>query len=387
MKTNKEPLFEKLVSIENLEQAVINSAKKKTDRARVRNALKYKDCIVRKLRYLLINKKLRLPIHKGVDINDGISQKKRIIVKPHYVYELIFQWAIVQVLKPIMMKGMYKWSCGSITGRGALYGKRYLERYIKQNPKKIKYGVEADIYHFFESVDIELLKEMFKKKIRDKDMLWAINLVLDCNKIIYHGEEIDIGLPIGFYTSQWFANFYLEGLDHYIKEQLHMKCYLRYVDNLVLVGANKRELHKALFEISKYLAGIGLKLKGNYQVFRFSYTDKQGNEKGRAFDFMGYRFFRNKVIIRRKIFYKIMRKVRKVSRLKIIDVHSARQITCYMGYIKHTDSYKLFQERIKPLVNIGNCKRIVSGSDTRKEKRNAKATMERSAEQGTANGN
>ena len=124
MKTNKEPLFEKLVSIENLEQAVINSAKKKTDRARVRNALKYKDCIVRKLRYLLINKKLRLPVHKGVDINDGISQKKRIIVKPHYVYELIFQWAIVQVLKPIMMKGMYKWSCGSITGRGALYGTR-----------------------------------------------------------------------------------------------------------------------------------------------------------------------------------------------------------------------------------------------------------------------
>ena len=387
MKTNKEPLFEKLISIDNLEKAVINSAKKKTDRARVRNALKNKDRIVQRLRYLIINKKLRLPVHEGVDINDGISQKRRIIVKPYYVYELIFQWAIVQVLKPIMLKGMYKWSCGSITGRGALYGKRYLERYIKQNPKKIKYGAEADIYHFFESIDIELLKQMFRKKIRDKNMLWAIDLVLDCNKITYHGEEIDIGLPIGFYTSQWFANFYLEGLDHYIKEQLHVKCYLRYVDNLVLVGANKRELHKALFEISKYLAGIGLRLKGNYQVFRFSYTDKHGKEKGRAFDFMGYRFFRNKVIIRRKIFYKIMRKVRKVSRLKIIDVHSARQITCYMGYIKHTNSYKLFQEQIKPLVNIGNCKKIVSGNDIRKEKRNAKSTMERSAEQRTTNVN
>ena len=69
----------------------------------------------------------------------------------------------------------------------------------------------------------------------------------------------------------------------------------------------------------------------------------------------------------------MMRKFRKVSKMKNIDVHSARQVTCYMGYIKHTDSYKLFNEKIKPLVNIGVCKKIVSRHDKKeREKENAK---------------
>ena len=69
----------------------------------------------------------------------------------------------------------------------------------------------------------------------------------------------------------------------------------------------------------------------------------------------------------------MMRKFRKVSKMKNIDVHSARQVTCCMGYIKHTDSYRLFNEKIKPLVNIGVCKKIVSRHDKKeREKENAK---------------
>jgi hypothetical protein len=371
MITIKEPLFEKLIGIPNLILAVENSAKHKLKRAKVRKALAHKEQIAYRLHCLLKEGKLTLPKHKGIVINDGIERKTRIIVKPHYTYELILQWAVIQVLKPYMMKGMYKWSCGSISGRGGVYGKRYIEKYIKENPKKIKYAAKCDIHHFFQSVSTDRLKELFRKLIRDKEMQSVINMILDCNYIEFEGQIVDIGLPIGFYTSQYFANFYLQGFDHYIKEQLHIKCYVRYVDDFIFFGVNKKEMHKALEKISEYLDGLGLKLKGNYQVFRFDYIDKKtGKRKGRFIDFMGFRFYRDKTIIRWKTFIKSMRKFKKVSKLTIIDIHSARQVLCYMGYYKHTNSYRVYQEKVKPLVNVGQCKKIVSDYDKRRRKKN-----------------
>jgi len=373
MKTIKQPLFEQLVSYKNLEMAFDCAVKHKLKRAKVRKALAHKNQIIYKLQKLLKEKKLQLPRHKGVDINDGISAKPRIIVKPPFVYDLILQWAVILVMKPYMNKGMYEWSCGSVEKRGGVYGLRHLMKYIRENPKNIKYVAKGDVYHFFESVPIEKYKQDFQKKFRDKDFLEVVFKILDCNIIEYHGKLKDIGLPIGFFTSQHFANWYLQGLDHYIKEQLHIRCYVRYVDDFVILGNNKRELHKTLQKISEYLETIGLKLKSNHQVFRFIYTDKKEKERGRFIDFMGFKFYRDKVTIRRKLFYKMMRKFRKVSKMKNIDVHSARQVTCYMGYIKHTDSYKLFNEKIKPLVNIGVCKKIVSRHDKKeREKENAK---------------
>lgn len=369
MKTIKEPLFDKLISLSNLILAVENAARHKLKRAKVRKALAHKEQIAYKLRYLLITGKLTLPMHEGEPINDGIERKTRIIVKPHFTYELILQWAVIQVLKPHLMKGMYKWSCGSIANRGGVYGKRYIEKYIRENPKKIKYVLKGDIYHFFESVDTERLKEIFKNKIRDVKMQWVINIILDCNMVKLNGKMVNIGLPIGFYTSQYFANFYLQDFDHYTKEKLKAKCYVRYVDDFMMFSSNKKELHKIRELISKYLAGINLKLKKNYQVFRFDYIDKNGVRKGRFIDFMGFKFYRDKTTIRKKTYLKSMRKFRKVSKLKVIDVHSARQVLCYRGHYKHTNSYRVFQEKVKPLVNFGQCKKIVSEYDKRKGKR------------------
>lgn len=371
MITIKNPLFVILISTALLSRAFDLAVQHKMKRAIVRKAVAHKNQIIYRLQKLLKEGKLVLPLHEGVDINDGISAKARIIVKPLLVYDLILQWAVILVMQEYMEKGMYEWSCGSVKGRGGVYGKNYLAKFIKENPKDVKYCAKGDIYHFFQSVPIDRFKKMLDKKFRDKEFLKVVFQILDCNMIKYHGEIIDIGLPIGFYTSQHFANWYLQGLDHYIKEQLHIKCYVRYVDDFVLLGSNKKELHKALNLISDYLNSIGLKLKSNYQVFRFIYTDKKGNEKGRFIDFMGFKFYRDKVILRRKLFYKMMRKFQKISKMEIVDIHSARQATCYMGYIKNTNSYRLFNERIKPLVNIGNCKKIVSDYDKRKGKKNA----------------
>ena len=358
MKTEKQPLFDKLVSIDNLILAVENSAKHKLKRARVRIALEHKYQVAYRLRALLIAGKLKLPHHEGVLINDGVERKQRIIVKPHYIYELILQWAVVQVLRPFIMKGMYEWSCGSIANRGAIYGKRHLEKYIKQNPKNIKYAAKADIYHFFQSVDIDILKSIFKQRIRDKRMLDVINLILDCSVIKINGKEVNIGLPIGFYTSQYFANFYLQGLDHFIKEKLKIKCYIRYVDDFVMLHQNKKNLHKALVFLQQYLSILRLKIKGNYQVYRFIY-EKNNREYGRVIDFMGFKFYRNRVVLRKSIMLKATR-IAKRMKNKALNWYESTQIISYLGWFKHTNTFKVYEKYIQPYINVGECKKVVS---------------------------
>lgn len=110
-----------------------------------------------------------------------------------------------------------EFSCGSVPNRGAHYGKKYIERWIQRDKKNCKYVLKMDIRHFFESVDHDVLKAWLKKKIRDERMLYILELIID-------GSEV--GLPLGFYTSQWLSNFMLQPLDHFIKEQLKAVHYI-----------------------------------------------------------------------------------------------------------------------------------------------------------------
>ena len=91
---------------------------------------------------------------------------------------------------------------------------------------------------------------------------------------------------------------------------------MRYMDDMVIFGSNKKVLHRTRQAISDYLENeLGLSLKDNWQVFRFSYE----NDKGRDLDFMGFRFFRNRTILRKTIMYKATRKARKLSRKRETD--------------------------------------------------------------------
>ena len=139
-----------------------------------------------------------------------------------------------------------------------------------------------DISKFYPSIDNEILKQMLRRKIKDEDCLYLIDSIIDSNA----------GLPIGNYTSQWFSNFFLQGLDHYIKEKLGVKYYVRYVDDLILLGGNKKKLHATRKAISEYLNNIGLRLKDDWQVFKVN---------NRAIDFLGFRFFRKKTILLSKV--------------------------------------------------------------------------------------
>ncbi len=361
------------LSDETMDEALESASQKKKERSEVQRVIKNRDWLKVKLRELILGCKLKPIIHKARIINDGFKQKLRIIIQPFFTVTNPEQWIqhiVIKTLQPIFMKGMYKFSCGSIPGRGVHYGKKYLEKFIKNNPKEIKYVLKFDIHHFYESINTDLLKERFAKIIKDDVMLKLIYFVIDSNVgTMPDGTIIKRGLPIGFYTSQWFANWFLQPFDHYVKEVLKVAFYMRYMDDIVIFGRNKRELHKNFKEIEKYLAEIGLTIKGNWQVFLFDYTDKDGKRHGRPIDFMGFKFYRDKTTIRKSIFLRSIRTALRLHKKLKITWFDACQMISYMGWYSPTDTYNAYKNHIEPFISIDLCKKIMSNHDRRKNGR------------------
>lgn len=176
----------------------------------------------------------------------------------------------------------------------------------------------------------------------------------------------DKGLPLGFYTSQWFANFYLQDFDHYVKEQLGVKYYMRYMDDMVLLGSNKKELHRVKEQMLEYLQdNLHVWFKDNWQIFRFDYKDGDAHQ-GRFIDFMGFRFYRDHITMRRTIARKAMRKAAKLGKKDTITPADARQMLAYYGWIKHTDSYNFVKKYIEPYVDFDELKKIISDDAKRR---------------------
>jgi hypothetical protein len=337
-------LMEQIASKENIRLAIMNASKRKRHRRDVQEVLNNIDYHIERVQELLLSGTFKAHIDAACIVNEGTHNKVRRIRKPHFKYDQIIHHCIIQVLQPIFIKPMYEYSCGSIPKRGAHYGKKRIEKWLRNDVKNTKYVFKMDIKHFYESIDKEILKRMLRKKIKDKQAMQLIEQVIDaCEK----------GLPLGNYTSQWFANFMLTPLDHYIKEQLHAKYYMRYMDDIVIFGSNKKELHKIHKAIEKYLTeNLKLRIKENWQVFRFEYKGK-----GRPLDFMGWKFYRDKTTLRKSIFIRIMRKARRVGRHTTIQ--GAYGMVSYMGYIKNTDTYGSYIDHIRPHINIGKLKKFI----------------------------
>lgn len=341
-------LYELYISPANYRLAVRNATKHKGGKRRkFRKAVYYRDhceeLMPGILDYADHFHNLR---HKPKMIYDGLRRKQRMIIVPT-MKEQVVHHMIVNVMKPIFMKGMYEHSYGSIPNRGAHSAKKRIESWIRRGGKNCKYCLKMDIRKYFDSIPHEILKAKFTKLIRDRDFLDVLIEIVDA---VPGGR----GIPIGFYTSQWIANWYLTELDHYIKEELHAVYYVRYMDDMVIFGPNKRKLRKMKDEIEKYLHDrLGLALKDNWQVFRFHYVKKDGKEIGRDLDFMGFRFYRNRTVLRRKLMLRATRKARIICKKRgNRTIYDIRQMLSYLGWLDCTDTYGMYKRRIKPYVNF-----------------------------------
>lgn len=168
-------------------------------------------------------------------------------------------------------------------------------------------------------------------------------------------DAIPKGLPLGFYTSQWISMWYLMGFDHFMKEGCRAVHYIRYMDDIVVFDNNKDNLHIIKHRAEEYLDSIGLELNQKTQIFPLAKRD---------LDFMGFRFFQNRTILRRGIYYKMLRKARKL-RYRKPTIYEVRQMLSYLGWIKACNVYGVYRDYIKPYVDFGKYKKRISKYDRR----------------------
>ena len=174
-------------------------------------------------------------------------------------------------------------------------------------------------------------------------------------------EEL-CGLILGHYTSPWFFNFYLKDFDHFAASIPDVK-YLRFADNIFLVGTNKRKVHRALDAIRKYLWDeLRLELNNSTQVYRFEYGigkfDKDGKEltRGRAVNALGAVIHHNRVTLRKSILMRTRRKSLRIAKKEKRTWHDGASMFSRLSWIRHTNTYKYYEKRIKPNINTRQLK-------------------------------
>lgn len=280
----------------------------------------------------------------------------------------IMHQLLIEAGKSAFMVGMYKHSYSSMPGRGTHQGAKHIKKTINHHTKcdksAIKYIGQLDITQCYPSLSHSALKQRLRKKFRGKLFLWLCFAIIDsCIYAVKDGENY--GLPTGCSTSPWFCNFILTPLDHYIKEDLHIEYYIRYLDDMVFSGRNKKELHKAVNAIVEYCADMDLTIKDNYQVYRFDYINRHGERCGRAIDVLGFRFFRDKTILRKRNALVIRRQVQKVAKMPKVTAHEAQSLMSRLGWLRHCNSYNFYHKYVKPYISIKKLK-VVIGNESRK---------------------
>lgn len=319
-------LYEKLCDKDLINLAIRKASKGKTNRHYVQRVLANQQHYADIIYNMFVNRDVRLTTPKEKTIFDNSSLKERQIKIPRFFPDQIIHWCVVMVLQPIMEKGMYEYCCGSVPKRGGIKGKRYLEKVLRNKSLKLRYCSKLDIHKFFPSINNDKLLMMFARKIKDKEMLCLIKQVLD------NGGS---GLPIGYYTSQWFSNFFLEQLDHFVKENIRPTVFIRYVDDMVLLDNNKRKLHNGVVKITSYLNTIDLTLKPNHQVWKID---------TRPIDFLGYCFFTKYTRLRKRIFNRLFRRLNRIG--KYVTIHQARGMLSLMGWLYQLKT-KIYYQIIK----------------------------------------
>ena len=176
--------------------------------------------------------------------------------------------ALINVIGPLMEHSVIYDSYANRKAKGTHKAIMRYQHYLRC----FRYVLKCDIRKFFPSIDHDLLKAVLNKKFVCPETRWLIDTVIDNSNPqdspldyftgdnLFTPVERKKGLPIGNLTSQFFANYYLNAFDHYIKESLGCRGYVRYVDDCALFSDSKKELWEWAKRIEKYLEGMRLKL-------------------------------------------------------------------------------------------------------------------------------
>lgn len=264
--------------------------------------------------------------------------KERVIKSLPYQDRIVHQWYIEEFIKPFFYKRFIKDTYACLDNRGTHKAVEQVQKYMRKMQKKYGkyYVLKCDIHKYFYSIDKEILYNILSKSIKDKKLLEFSKLVLD------DGEKI--GIPIGNFTSQYFANIYLNDFDHYIKENLHIKYYCRYMDDFIIFIETKKEAKHFLQQVGFYL-NKHLRLKLNKKSKYFP------NYHG--IDFCGYRIFETHILLRKRFKRKLKKSLILWKKLKTNGKLNQQRMllswNSYKGHASHSNSYAFIEKYKKKI--------------------------------------
>jgi len=302
-------LYEKIIGIDNLYKAERRARRGKSKRSDVSKYVENLDSNILELHLQLLSETYKTGEYYYFTI---FEPKKRCISRLPY-RDRIIHHAILLIIEPILLRSFISQTYNCIKRRGIIKQYRYIIKCLK-DVENTKFCLKIDIKRFYPSINRDILKTKLRRKFKDKRLLNLLDNIIDSHS----------GLPLGLYTSQWMANFYLSQFDHWIKEDCKIKYYARYCDDIIILAGNKEYLHKIKKDIIYYLSdNLDLQLS-KYQVFPVNI---------RGIDVLGYVFYHNYIKLRKSIKLKWIRML-KTNKNK----HS---VASYNGWLSYCNSVNL----------------------------------------------
>lgn len=359
-------LYEKICSMENLELAFRNAKKGKGWYREVREIEKDPQFYLKELQRMLKEHQYHTSEYSVFTKKE--TKKEREIYKLPFFPDRICQWAVLQVIEPQLLAYFTDDTYSAIPNKGIHAAFKKLRKAVDTVPEEMVYCLKIDCKKFYPSIDHDTLKQEFRRKYKDAELLELMDEIIDsistcpateetiefyrsCGneiKIVQYGGKdfIDgVGIPIGNYFSQYDGNFFLTRFDHWIKEVKRVKHYYRYMDDICIFAKTKGELHQLLREVNDYFrTNLKLRIKGNYQIFP-SFI--------RGIDFVGYRIFKDYTLLRKSTCQEFKRKMtairEKVESGKEMNYSEWCSIQSYKGWLKWCDGYRLSETYIVPI--------------------------------------
>lgn len=253
----------------------------------------------------------------------------------------IVHHALVRVIEPIFEKIFFYDSCANRIGKGNLFAIERFDKFkrkITNNLKTEAFCLKADIKHYFQEVNHQILINIIKRKIKEEEVIWLIERILGNN---VYDNLTGKGMPLGNLTSQFFANVYLHELDRFVKHRLRARFYIRYVDDFVLLNQSTIKLIIWKLEIEIFLLKK-LKIELHKEKSRIM-------SLSRGIDFVGFRNFYHYKLLRKKRIRKMLFKIeeyknKELTKEKLIEIFQG-----WNAYAKLADTFKLKKEILKKI--------------------------------------
>jgi len=331
-------LFERIVAFDNLLLAANRALKGKKQK---RGAAAFYFGLENEL--LAIEKELLDGRYSPMPCRDfHVYEPKRRKICAAEFRDRVVHHAICNVLEPILDRGLIFDTYACRRGKGSHAAVRRTQEFSR----RFAYFLKCDIRGYFENVDHRVLKALLSRRIKDRRLLDLLSVIID--HPVPQGRP-GKGIPIGNLTSQLFANIYLGELDHFLKERLATKGYVRYMDDFLVFGPDKRVLRECLTAIRKFVNGrLLLDLKDEALIVAPVWQ---------GIPFLGFRVFPGTVRLDKRRLKRFRRKTRQRERQyrqgQIDEDFLVNSVRSMVAHVSHANTYVMRKGFFLNSLNLG----------------------------------